>query len=106
MRWTVHGHRDVYASEWVRVSLDDVKIPLKPPYKVPNKLLPQRQRRRGLPRRPHQGRLRRHLSSPERAARRVTPALSADGAVSDPALRTAPYVTPPRAGCRQQTYIG
>ncbi len=26
MRWTVHGHRDVYASEWVRVSLDDVEI--------------------------------------------------------------------------------
>ncbi|HBW20564.1 MAG: NUDIX hydrolase [Streptosporangiaceae bacterium] len=27
MRWTVHGSRDVYASEWVRVSLDDVEIP-------------------------------------------------------------------------------
>ena len=27
MRWTVHGTRDVYASEWVRVSLDDVEIP-------------------------------------------------------------------------------
>jgi len=27
VRWTVHGHRDVYASEWVRVSLDDVEIP-------------------------------------------------------------------------------
>lgn len=27
MRWIVHGHRDVYASEWVRVSLDDVEIP-------------------------------------------------------------------------------
>ncbi len=27
MRWTVHGHRDVYASEWVKVSLDDVEIP-------------------------------------------------------------------------------
>jgi hypothetical protein len=40
MRWTVHGHRDVYASEWVRVSLDDVKIPLKPPYKVPNSYCP------------------------------------------------------------------
>jgi 8-oxo-dGTP pyrophosphatase MutT (NUDIX family) len=27
VRWTVHGHRDVYSSEWVRVSLDDVEIP-------------------------------------------------------------------------------
>jgi 8-oxo-dGTP pyrophosphatase MutT (NUDIX family) len=27
LRWTVHGSRDVYASEWVRVSLDDVEIP-------------------------------------------------------------------------------
>lgn len=27
MRWTVHGHRDVYDSPWVRVSLDDVEIP-------------------------------------------------------------------------------
>lgn len=27
MRWTVHGHRDVYTSPWVRVSLDDVEIP-------------------------------------------------------------------------------
>lgn len=27
MRWIVHGHRDVYASEWVRVTLDDVEIP-------------------------------------------------------------------------------
>jgi 8-oxo-dGTP pyrophosphatase MutT (NUDIX family) len=27
LRWTVHGHRDVYASDWVRVSLDDVEIP-------------------------------------------------------------------------------
>ncbi len=27
MRSTVHGHRDVYTSEWVRVSLDDVEIP-------------------------------------------------------------------------------
>jgi len=27
MRWTVHGHRDVYASEWVRVTLDDVEVP-------------------------------------------------------------------------------
>ncbi len=27
MRWIVHGHRDVYASDWVRVSLDDVEIP-------------------------------------------------------------------------------
>src|SRR5260221_6489297 len=26
VRWTVHGHRDVYTSEWVRVSLDDVEI--------------------------------------------------------------------------------
>jgi 8-oxo-dGTP pyrophosphatase MutT (NUDIX family) len=27
LRWAVHGHRDVYTSEWVRVSLDDVEIP-------------------------------------------------------------------------------
>jgi 8-oxo-dGTP pyrophosphatase MutT (NUDIX family) len=27
LRWTVHGSRDVFASEWVRVSLDDVEIP-------------------------------------------------------------------------------
>lgn len=27
MRWIVHGHRDVYDSEWVRVSLADVAIP-------------------------------------------------------------------------------
>lgn len=27
MQWTVHGHRDVYDSSWVRVSLDDVEIP-------------------------------------------------------------------------------
>jgi 8-oxo-dGTP pyrophosphatase MutT (NUDIX family) len=27
VRWTVHGRRDVYSSEWVRVSLDDVEIP-------------------------------------------------------------------------------
>jgi 8-oxo-dGTP pyrophosphatase MutT (NUDIX family) len=27
MRWTVHGHRDVYISEWVTVSVDDVEIP-------------------------------------------------------------------------------
>jgi 8-oxo-dGTP pyrophosphatase MutT (NUDIX family) len=27
VRWTVHGHRDVYSSRWVRVSLDDVEIP-------------------------------------------------------------------------------
>jgi 8-oxo-dGTP pyrophosphatase MutT (NUDIX family) len=27
VRWTVHGSRDVYASEWVRVSIADVEIP-------------------------------------------------------------------------------
>lgn len=27
MHWTVHGERDVFLSEWVRVSLDDVEIP-------------------------------------------------------------------------------
>jgi 8-oxo-dGTP pyrophosphatase MutT (NUDIX family) len=27
LRWIVHGRRDVYASEWVKVSLDDVEIP-------------------------------------------------------------------------------
>jgi 8-oxo-dGTP pyrophosphatase MutT (NUDIX family) len=27
LRWIVHGHRDVYASEWVQVSVDDVEIP-------------------------------------------------------------------------------
>jgi 8-oxo-dGTP pyrophosphatase MutT (NUDIX family) len=27
VQWTVHGRRDVYSSEWVRVSLDDVEIP-------------------------------------------------------------------------------
>jgi 8-oxo-dGTP pyrophosphatase MutT (NUDIX family) len=27
VRWTVHGHRDVYTSEWVQVSIDDVEIP-------------------------------------------------------------------------------
>jgi 8-oxo-dGTP pyrophosphatase MutT (NUDIX family) len=27
VRWTVHGQRDVYTSEWVRVSLDDIEIP-------------------------------------------------------------------------------
>lgn len=27
MQWTVHGHRDVYDSSWVRVSLDDVEVP-------------------------------------------------------------------------------
>ncbi|MGH3903745.1 MAG: NUDIX hydrolase [Pseudonocardiaceae bacterium] len=27
MRWTVHGRRRVYASEWVNVDLDDVEIP-------------------------------------------------------------------------------
>jgi 8-oxo-dGTP pyrophosphatase MutT (NUDIX family) len=27
LKWTVRGHRDVYASDWVRVSLDDVEIP-------------------------------------------------------------------------------
>jgi 8-oxo-dGTP pyrophosphatase MutT (NUDIX family) len=27
VRWIVHSRRDVYASEWVRVSLDDVEIP-------------------------------------------------------------------------------
>jgi 8-oxo-dGTP pyrophosphatase MutT (NUDIX family) len=27
VQWTVHGHREVYTSEWVRVSLDDVEIP-------------------------------------------------------------------------------
>jgi 8-oxo-dGTP pyrophosphatase MutT (NUDIX family) len=27
LRWIFHGRRDVYASEWVRVSLDDVEIP-------------------------------------------------------------------------------
>jgi 8-oxo-dGTP pyrophosphatase MutT (NUDIX family) len=27
LRWTVHGRREVYASEWVSVSIDDVEIP-------------------------------------------------------------------------------
>ncbi|HUY47994.1 MAG TPA: NUDIX hydrolase [Streptosporangiaceae bacterium] len=27
MRWTVHGSRDAYASDWVRVSLADIEIP-------------------------------------------------------------------------------
>jgi 8-oxo-dGTP pyrophosphatase MutT (NUDIX family) len=27
MRWTVHGERDIYASEWVTVALADVEIP-------------------------------------------------------------------------------
>lgn len=27
MRWTVHGSRRVYASDWVNVDLDDVEIP-------------------------------------------------------------------------------
>jgi hypothetical protein len=27
MQWQVHGHRDVYDSPWVRVSLDDVEVP-------------------------------------------------------------------------------
>jgi hypothetical protein len=27
MRWTVHGERTVYDSEWVRLALTDVEIP-------------------------------------------------------------------------------